>query len=79
METKQAKHVCEPPRGCWESNLGALHDQPVLLTTELYIQSLKFAQMGVYMFAGWCTTSVPVPAVCGGQKRFLGTELQTVS
>jgi hypothetical protein len=30
---------CEPPRGCWELNLGLLEDQQVLLTTELSIQS----------------------------------------
>jgi hypothetical protein len=25
---------CELPCGCWESNLGLLEEQPVLLTTE---------------------------------------------
>jgi hypothetical protein len=28
---------CEPPWGCWESNLGPLEEQPVLLTTDLSV------------------------------------------
>jgi hypothetical protein len=29
---------CEPPRGCWELNLGPLEEQPVLLTAEPSLQ-----------------------------------------
>ena len=29
---------CEPLCGCWESNLGLLEDQPVLLTTKPSLQ-----------------------------------------
>ena len=32
---------CEPPRGCWELNPGPLEEQPVLLTDELSLQSLR--------------------------------------
>lgn len=33
---------CEPPSGCWESNLGPLAKQPVLLTAELAVKVLNF-------------------------------------
>jgi hypothetical protein len=29
---------CEPPCGCWESNLGSLEEQTVPLTTEPFLQ-----------------------------------------
>ena len=31
----------EPPYGSWESNLGPLEEQPVLQTTELFLQPWK--------------------------------------
>jgi hypothetical protein len=32
---------CEPPRGCWELNLGPLEVQLVLLTAESFLQPFK--------------------------------------
>jgi hypothetical protein len=29
---------CEPPCGCWELDSGPLEEQPVLLTSELFLQ-----------------------------------------
>jgi hypothetical protein len=29
---------CEPPSGCWQSNLGPLGEQPALLTAKLFLQ-----------------------------------------
>lgn len=31
---------CESPRGCWESNLCPMEEQPMLLTTESSLQPL---------------------------------------
>ena len=33
-------HICEPPCACWESNLGPVEEQPVLLTAEPSLQPL---------------------------------------
>jgi hypothetical protein len=33
----------ELPSGCWESNLGPLEGEPVLLTTELSLQPSSYA------------------------------------
>ena len=48
---------CELPCGCWEPNLGLLQEQPVLLTTKLFLQhsdvyvySLVVGQFDFYTF-----------------------------
>ena len=33
---------CELPFGCWESNLDPLEEQPVLLTTDIFLQPNYF-------------------------------------
>jgi hypothetical protein len=38
---------CELPRGCWELNSGPLEGQPVLLTTEPFLQPHETESLSV--------------------------------
>ena len=38
----ELQKVCELPCECWKLNLGPVQEQPVLLTTELFLQDHDF-------------------------------------
>jgi hypothetical protein len=47
---------CEPPCGCWKSNLGPLEEQSVLLTAEPCLLPLKeFCFCFFFLFVCVCT------------------------
>jgi hypothetical protein len=39
---------CELPSGCWESSLSPLEEQPVLVTTEPFLQTCQ-----LFLGVGW--------------------------
>ncbi|CAO2602305.1 hypothetical protein LEMLEM_LOCUS11148 [Lemmus lemmus] len=63
---------CEPPCGCWELNSGPLEKQPVLLTTESFLQPPK---------RGILYLSLPAAcrSECGSLHRFSSTMSACVS
>ena len=45
----------EPPHGCWESNLGLLEEQLVLLTIEVYLQTSPLPQVDLEELTAFLT------------------------
>jgi hypothetical protein len=58
---------CEPPCGCWESNLGPLEEHPVLLVSEPSLQPLKkvFSRGGQQQWVGVLTTTSDILRIPG--------------